>query len=106
MIAVGVRELKAHLSYYLKRMQEGEEIAIRMRNTVVGYLSHVRLQRQKSSAKRHSTHDLEQLVEVWKKEGFLLSGKVGKWRPHRPTRMTPGISGTEMIRKMRDEDWR
>lgn len=108
MITVGVRELKAQLSYYLRLMQEGEEIAIRIRDRVVGYLSNVQHELRKRSAKRKSRRDLEGLVEEWKKEGFIISGgKVGvKWGPHKPAKMTPGISGSEIIRKMRDEDWR
>lgn len=106
MITVGVRELKAQLSYYLKLMQEGEEIAIRMRDKVVGYLSNVQHELKKKSAKRRSKRDLEKLVEEWKKEGFMLSGRVGKCRPFKPLKMTPGPTMSEIIRKMRDEDWR
>ncbi len=108
MITVGVRDLKAQLSYYLRLMQEGEEIAIRMRDKVIGYLSNVQHELKKKSAKRRSRRDLQKLVEEWKKEGFLVSGgKVGvKWGPHKPAKMTPGISGSEIVRKMRDEDWR
>lgn len=108
MITVGVRELKAQLSYYLKLMQEGEEIAIRMRDQVIGYLSNVQHEIKKKAAKRRSKLDLQRLVDEWKKEGFIISGgKVGvKWGPHKPAKMSSGISGSEIIRKMRDEDWR
>jgi antitoxin (DNA-binding transcriptional repressor) of toxin-antitoxin stability system len=108
MITVGVRELKAQLSYYLKLMQEGEEIAIRMRNTVIGYLSNVQHELKKKSARRKSKHDLQRLMDEWKKEGFIVNNpKVGaKWPDHKPAKMTPGITASEIIRKMRDEDWR
>jgi antitoxin (DNA-binding transcriptional repressor) of toxin-antitoxin stability system len=109
MITVGVRELKAQLSYYLKLMQEGEEIAIRMRDQVIGYLSNVQHELKKKSAKKQTRRDLQKLMDEWKKSGFIISGgKVGvKWPRHTPAKMTPGISTTEIIRKMRDEeeDW-
>lgn len=106
MISVGVRELKAHLSYYLRLMQEGEEIAIRMRDKVIGYLSNIQQERQKKSATRHRKRDLQKLMEEWRKEGFLISGgKPYRYRDFKPVKMTPGPSTTEIIRKMRDEEW-
>lgn len=107
MITVGVRDLKAQLSYYLKLMQEGEEIAICMRDKVIGYLSNVQHEIQKKSAKRKSKRDLQKLMDEWKKEGFIVSGgKVGvKMSPFKPIKMTPGPTSTEIIRKMRDEGW-
>lgn len=108
MITVGVRDLKAQLSYYLKLMQEGEEIAICKRDKVIGYLSNVQREIQKKSARRKSHRDLKNLIAKWKKEGFIISGgKIGvKWGPHHPAKMTPGITGSEIVRKLRDEDWR
>lgn len=106
MIKVGVRELKAHLSYYLRLMQEGEEIAICLREQVIGYLSALRQAREKKTAKRRASRSMQQLMEAWRKEGFLLSGgKPGRYRECKPVKMTPGPSTTEMIRKMRDEEW-
>lgn len=107
MITVGVRDLKAQLSYYLRLMQDGEEIAICLRDKVIGYLSNVQKGRKTKAIKRQSHRDFQKLVEEWKKEGFVISGG-GKYRPlpHKPATMTPGISGSEIVRKMRDEDWR
>lgn len=107
MITVGVRDLKAQLSYYLKLMQEGEEIAICMRDKVIGYLSNVQREIQKKSAKRKSRRDLQKLMDEWKREGFIVSGgKAGvKMRPFKPIKMTPGPISTEIIRKIRDEGW-
>lgn len=104
MIEVGVRELKAHLSYYLRLMQDGEEIAIRMRNTVVGYLSRLQHVRRREAGGRRSTRQVRQLIAAWKKEGFVLSGG-GAYRPCKPVKMTPGPTSTEIIRAMRDEGW-
>lgn len=105
MIEVGVRELKARLSYYLQLMQAGEEIAIKMRHKVIGYLSklyHSPL--KKKRAKKHSRRELEALIDRWKQEGFLVSGGPYRYRPIKPIKMTPGPTSTEMIRQMRDED--
>lgn len=105
MIEVGVRELKAKLSYYLQLMQAGEEIAIKMRNRVVGYLSKLYpgpLKRRRAG--KHTRHELAVLIEKWKREGFLLRGGTARLRPIKPVRMTPGPTSTEMIRQMRDED--
>lgn len=106
MITVGVRNLKAQLSYYLRLMMEGEEIAICMRDKVVGYLSNAQRELKKKAAKRRSKRDLQKLMDEWKRDGFIISGgKVGvRWGPHKPAKMTPGISASEIIRKMRDEE--
>lgn len=104
MITVGVRELKSQLSYYLKLMQEGEEIAIRMRDQVIGYLSNVQHEIKKKSARRRSARDMKKIIEEWKKEGFVISGG-GKYQPCKGVKMTPGPTSTEIIRKMRDEGW-
>lgn len=107
MITVGVRDLKAQLSYYLKLMQEGEEIAICMRNKVIGYLHNLEHERKKKSSKKKSKLDFQRLMDEWKKEGFIVSGGGPyKFRPHKPAKMTPGITGSEIVRKLRDEDWR
>lgn len=103
MITVGVRELKTHLSHYLRLMQEGEAIAIQMRDKVIGYLSNVQQARQEKSAKRQSHRDFKKLIEQWKKEGFVISGG-GKYRPCKAVKMTPGISASEIVRKLRDEE--
>lgn len=105
MITVGVRELKAQLSYYLRLMQDGEEIAIRMRDKVVGYLHSAQHWQQKRSEKKRSKRDIQKVMDEWKKEGFIVSGGGPyKFLPHKPAKMTPGPTISEMIRKMRDED--
>ena len=106
MITVGVRELKAHLSHYLRLMQEGEEIAIQLRDQVIGYLSKMQRELQTKSAQRQSVRDMQKLMDEWRAEGFLLSGgKPSKYRDFKPVKMTSGPSSTEIIRKMRDEEW-
>lgn len=40
MVAVGIRELKTHLSQYVKRLEiDGERIAVTDRGRIVGYLT-------------------------------------------------------------------
>ncbi len=105
MITVGVRELKAHLSHYLRLMQEGEEIAIQMRDTIIGYLYNAEYRLQKKSNRRKPTCDMKKLMKEWRKEGFLLSGgKPYKYCDFKSVKMTPGPTSTEIIRKMRDEE--
>ena len=104
MIEVGVRELKSRLSYYLQLMQAGETIAIKMRHRVVGFLSNLKSEK-KPSKKELSRKALRCRIEELKKEGFLLSGGLGRLRPFKPVKLKGEFSSTELIRKMRDEEW-
>ncbi len=105
MTEVGIRELKARLSYYLQLMQAGEEIAITARHHIVGYLSKFCPPKSgKSKEKKRSKNEFQKLMEQWKKEGYLLSVARRRFKPFKPVKMTPGPSSTEMIRQMRDEE--
>lgn len=106
MIEVGSRELKARLSYYLRLMEAGETIAIKIRDRVVGFLSHLKPQREESRKVKRRTKDLERRIEQLKKEGFLVKGG-GRYHfiSNEPVKMTPGPTASEMIRQMRDEEW-
>ena len=104
MVEVGVRELKAKLSYYLQLMQAGEEIAIKVRHRVVGYLSRLSPPSpKKGKIRRRGRREMRSLIEQWKREGYLLSGGLCRYRPVKTSRMSPGPTSTEMIRQMRDE---
>ncbi|MBI2345534.1 MAG: hypothetical protein HYV03_01300 [Deltaproteobacteria bacterium] len=105
MVEVGVRELKARLSYYLQLMQAGEEIAIKLRTRIVGFLSKTRGARRGAPHPR-TKRDIRKMIEQWKKEGFVISGGPYHHQPFKPVKMTPGPTTTEMIRQMRDEEWR
>ncbi len=103
MVEVGVRELKSRLSHYLRLMEAGETVAIKMRDRIIGFLTNMKAVKKKP--KEMSLDALKRKVEQLKAEGFLVSGKVGvKMTPFKPVRMTPGPSTTEMIRQMRDEE--
>lgn len=106
MTAVGVRELKAKLSYYLQLMQAGEEIAIMVRNHVVGYLSRSQhtpsVRRTQSILKEKKIDDL---FKKWEEEGYLRrrARAAGQLQPFTPIPMKEGPNTTEMIRALRDD---
>lgn len=104
MIEVGIRELKSRLSYYVQLMQAGETVAIKVRDRVVGFLSHVLPQRATTKRERLSRRKVAALIERWKREGFLLSGGLYHHRPFKPVRLKGDLTASELIRKMRDED--
>lgn len=103
MIEVGIRELKARLSYYVQLMQAGETIAVKVRNQVVGFLSNMRPSPERK-AKKMRTRDLKKKIEELKRKGFLISGGIYHHKYFEPVKMTPGPTGSEMIRQMRDEE--
>lgn len=104
MVEVGIRELKSRLSHYLRLMETGETVAIKMRDRIIGFLTNMKGSKKKPE--EMSLRALRKKVEQLKKEGFLRSGKVGaKMSRFKPMRMTPGPSTTELIRQMRDEGW-
>lgn len=105
MVEVGSRELKARLSYYLRLMEAGETIAIKIHNRVVGFLSQLRPpdDEEKRMEKKRSK-DIEKRIRQLKKEGFLRGGGKFRCTPFEPVKMTPGPSSTELLRKMRDEE--
>ncbi len=103
MVEVGVRELKSRLSHYLRLMDAGEVVAIRMRGRVIGFLTNMKAEKKKP--KEMSLDQLKKKVEQLKAEGFLISGGVGvKMTPFKPIKLKGKVSASEMIRKMRDED--
>lgn len=101
MIEVGIRELKARLSYYLQLVQVGETVAIKMRQKVIGFLSQLEPSTSKRfSKKKNNRRQFEKL----KAKGLILSG-----RPYRPSSFKPvvlkgeGPSISQIVRDMRDE---
>ncbi len=102
MVEIGIRELKARFSYYVQRMQAGETIAIKVRERVVGFLSHVRPPAVKS-LKTSPTSD-DRFIKRLQAEGRLWGGVRYRHRPFKPIRLRPGPTTTEMIRQMRDEE--
>ena len=86
---VGIRELKARLSYYVQLMQAGETIAIKVRNKIVGFFSNLKPSK-KPKPKEMSTRELKKKIEQWKKEGILISGGFYHHVPFKRVKMTPG----------------
>lgn len=108
MIEVGARELKARLSYYLRLMEAGQTIAVKIHNRVAGFLSQWRPPEEEKPTKKKEEKKLKEMerkIEQLKKEGFLRGGGRFRYIPNTPVKMTPGPSSTEIIRKMRDEEW-
>lgn len=86
---VGIRELKAHLSHYLGRARDGEEVVITDRGVPVARIEPIRT-REIPEAIRH-------LVD---------SGRMTDKGPLRhlptPVRMTPGEkTSTDLVREQR-----
>lgn len=104
MVEVGVRELKARLSYYLQLAQAGEVIAVKVRHRVVSFLSKIRPAAVKQAGKTRQ-RNADTFMQRLKQAGRIVSAKRCHLRPFTPVRMTPGPSTTEMIRQMRDEEW-
>lgn len=106
MVEVGIRELKARLSYYVQLMQAGETVAIKVRNQVVGFLSKILPTKWEDRPKRGSKRDLRRLMKQWEEEGFLVRGfnPHARMTPFRPVRLKGGKTSTQLIREMRDED--
>lgn len=104
MVEVGVRELKARLSYYLQLAQAGEVIAVKVRNRVVSFLSKLRPEAEKQARKTRQ-RNADTFMQRLQQAGRIVSAKPCHLRPFTPVRMTPGPTTTEMIRQMRDEEW-
>ena len=104
MVEVGSRELKARLSYYLRLMEAGETIAIKIRNHVIGFLSSERPPKSESRKAKKKARDLERRIEQLKKDGFFIGGGKFRYFPSEPVKMTPGPSMVEILRKIRDEE--
>lgn len=106
MVEVGIRELKARLSYYVQLMQAGETVAIKVRDQIVGFLSKLQPFSQETNPKRRSRSDIHKLMKQWEQEGFLAKGynPHARMTPFRPVRLRGSKTSTQLIREMRDED--
>lgn len=108
MVEVGSRELKARLGYYLRLVEAGETIAIKIHNRIVGFLSQWRPTEEKKTADKKRAEkklkEMDRKIDQMKKEGFIVSGGRFRYIPNKPVKMTPGPSSTEILRQMRDEE--
>lgn len=105
MVEVGSRELKARLSYYLRLMEAGETIAIKIRNHVVGFLTQQPPEKKKvDKREKKKLKAMDRKIKQLIKEGFLISGGRFRYIPSKPVKMTPGPTSTEILRQMRDEE--
>lgn len=104
MVEVGSRELKARLGYYLRLVEAGETIAIKIHNRIVGFLSRFQPKEPELHQTKKRLKDMDRRIAQLKKEGFILSGGRFKYIPSKPVKMTPGPSIVEIIRQMRDEE--
>jgi prevent-host-death family protein len=68
---VGTRELKSHLSEYLRRVKAGQTVAVTERGRVIGHIVPAPL-------------TLEQRLQALADAGFLVLGRDGKRKPYRP----------------------
>lgn len=104
MYEVGIRELKSRLSHYVQLVGAGETIAVKVRGRLVGFLSDQQPVPERDLPGRRSRRNLKKMIEQWKQEGFLLRGGIYHHRPFKPVFLTPGLTTTEIIREMRDEN--
>ena len=102
MVEVGVRELKARLSYYLQLVQAGEDIAVKVRDQVVGFFS---ARRPPSTHKSRfpSRRDLQKKFDRFKAKGFVVSGGPYRNIPVKPIQLKGGVISTTILRALRDE---
>lgn len=103
MVEVGIRELKAKLSYYVQLMQAGETVGIKVRDRVVGFLSKLKPTSFRGMGKHPKRQDIDKVIERWKREGFLLSGGPYRHRSVKKIRMKGDLTASALIRKLRDE---
>jgi prevent-host-death family protein len=68
---VGTRELKSHLSEYLRRVKAGQIVVITERGKVIGHIA-------------PAAPSLEERMQALEDNGFLVRG-IGKLKQHRPT---------------------
>ena len=93
---VSVRELKAHLSEYLRRAQAGETIVITSRNHIVGRLSAPT--EEDHAPAREETAALERLrAQPWLREP-AAAGAPGGGRRRIPAREGETLS-TELLER-------
>lgn len=106
MVEVGSRELKARLSYYLRLVEAGETIAIKIHHRIIGFLSQwpPLSEKKMTKAEEKNLKEMDRKIEKLKKEGFIVSGGRFRYIPNKPVHMTPGPSSTEILRQMRDEE--
>lgn len=80
MKAIGVKELKAKLSEYLRQVKTGETILVTERDEVVAELRPARRQRQPAD-------DLEETLEALAEAGQVTRAALPKrgwsWKPHK-----------------------
>ncbi|MFN8620363.1 MAG: type II toxin-antitoxin system prevent-host-death family antitoxin [Chloroflexota bacterium] len=85
---VAIRELKAHLSEYLERVEQGEVIIVTNRGRRVA---------------RITPEPGPSILEQGLREGWLTRGTTEPPRPPRPIQPKPGTpDSTELIRADRD----
>lgn len=105
MVEVGVRNLKARLSYYLQLAEAGEVIAVKVRERIVGWLSNLRPVKTRSTANARSKHDDDRAFEKMRREGLILSGGRYHHRTIKRGKIRGSATMAEVIRQIRDEGY-
>lgn len=103
MIEIGIRELKARLSYYVQLMERGELIAVKVRDRVVGFFSNMKpYTLQGDKMKKVMTEKLFKKIERWKAEGILLSGGLCRPRKIEPVELKGSKTTAEFLKQIRE----
>lgn len=90
MIKVGIRELKAHLSEYLRKVKEGEDLTITEHGKDIAVLKPL------PAAKSRTREFLEELAA----KGIVTLPKPGRRKPfgaRKPVRLPPGKTVSEAV---------
>ena len=89
---VGTRELKSHLSEYLRLVKAGQTVVVTERGKVIGHIM-------------PAAPTLEERMQALEAAGFLVRGK-GKLKPHKPTVINRGPKlVSDLVSEGRDVDY-
>lgn len=105
MIEVGIRELKARLSYYVQLVQTGTLVAIKIRERIVGFLSNMKPETiEEKQFKSLRPKKIKKKIEQWKKQGILLSGGLCHPSSIQPIELKGNKTTTELLHQIRNEE--
>lgn len=105
MVEIGIRELKARLSYYVQLMEKGELIAIKVRDRVVGFFSNVKPYREEAKkVKMVKTKKIMKQISQWKAEGTIISGGLCRPRKISPVEFKGSKTTAEFLKGIREDE--
>lgn len=97
---VSVRDLKNHLSEYLRKVSAGQEVVVTSRGKAVARLVAPRAGRRPAAASGE-----EEAIALLRSQPWIQPGKIGKQRVGllKPVKLNPGTKPlSEIVSEMRD----